>query len=53
MILRTAIAEDAIPLESGELRVARGTHFILNIRDFHVDKVGMVLEWQCYFGVEL
>lgn len=38
MILRTAIAEDAIPLESGELRVARGTHFILNIRDFHVDK---------------
>ena len=49
MILRTAIAEDAIPLDSGELRVSRGTHFILNIRDFHVDEVGMGLEWQLYF----
>ena len=43
MILRTAVADDEIPLEhGGRLQVKANTHFLLNIRDFHVDEAGLV-----------
>lgn len=38
MILRTAVKEDEILMNGQILRVDAGTHFILNIRDFHVDE---------------
>mmetsp|Transcript_97744 Transcript_97744/g.252784 ORF Transcript_97744/g.252784 Transcript_97744/m.252784 type:complete len:173 (+) Transcript_97744:617-1135(+) len=37
MILRTAVSEDVMTVDGEEIPIAAGTHFLLNIRDYHVD----------------
>jgi len=37
MVLRTAVDGDEVRLDGKTLPVAAGTHFLLNIRDYHVD----------------
>lgn len=38
MILRTAVEDDEILIGGRKVLVREGTHFILNIRDFHMDE---------------
>ena len=38
MILRTAVEDDEIFIDGRKVVVREGTHFILNIRDFHMDE---------------